>query len=132
MNAIFLLRAKSETCYIQDDSSVRQGLEKLRAHGYSAIPVIREDGSYAGSISEGDFLWHLLACGGDIREQEKYLVRDIIRPDWNPAARVDVTTDDLLERILRQNFVPIVDDRGLFIGIITRQDVIRHFTSNTH
>ncbi len=128
MNAIFLLKAKSTICYIQDDNTVRQGLEKLRAHGFTAIPVIREDGSYAGSVSEGDFLWHLLEKGGDIRAQEEHLIRDIIRKDWNPAARVDVSLQELLERVLRQNFVPLVDDRNLFIGIITRQDVIRYFT----
>ncbi len=128
MNAIFLLKAKSTICYIQDDHTVRQGLEKLRAHGFTAIPVIAADGSYAGSVSEGDFLWHLLEKGGDIYAQEGYLVRDIIRKDWNPAVRVDVSLEELLERVLRQNFVPVVDDRNLFIGIITRQDVIRYFT----
>ncbi len=128
MNVISLLRAKSTVAYLTDTCTVRQGLEKLRAHGYTAIPVVREDGSYAGSISEGDFLWHILNTGGDLRAQEEYKISDIIRPDWNLAAQIDVTLSQLMERILRQNFVPMVDDRNLFIGIITRQDVIRYFT----
>lgn len=127
MNVISLLRAKSTVAYLLDTSSVRQGLESFRAHGFTAIPVIREDGSYAGSISEGDFLWHILKTGGDIYTQEDYKISDIIRPDWNPSARVDVTLSELMNRILLQNFVPVVDDRNLFIGIITRQDVLRFF-----
>ncbi len=132
MNIMSLLRAKSTVAYLVDTCTVRQGLEKLRAHGYTAIPVVREDGSYAGSISEGDFLWHILETGGDIHTQEEYRISRIIRPDWNPAARIDVTLAELMERILRQNFVPMVDDRNLFIGIITRQDIIRSFAEKQY
>ncbi len=125
MNIMALLRAKGTVAYLQDTCTVRQGLEKLRAHGYTAIPVIREDGSYAGSISEGDFLWHILETNPDIYAQESHRITELIRPEWNPAARIDITPEELLERILSQNFVPMVDDRNLFIGIITRQDVLR-------
>jgi len=130
MNTISLLRAKSTVAYLEENCTVRQGLEKFRAHGFTAIPVIREDGSYAGSISEGDFLWHILETGGDISVQEKHKISEIIRPDWNPPASITVTFPQLLERILSQNFVPVVDDRNLFIGIITRQDIIRQLMNN--
>ena len=35
--------------------------------------------------------------------------------------------EDLIDKALNQNFVPVVDDRGYFIGIITRKDIIRYF-----
>ena len=35
--------------------------------------------------------------------------------------------EDLLEKTLNQNFVPVVDDLNHFIGIITRKDVIQYF-----
>ncbi len=125
MNIMALLRAKSTVAYIEDTDTVRQGLEKIRVHGYTAIPVIREDGSYAGTITEGDFLWHILETESDLYAQENYRISEIIRKDFNPAARIDIKPEELLKRILQQNFVPMVDDRNLFIGIITRQDVIR-------
>ena len=42
---------------------------------------------------------------------------------------VNVTTDleGLLKYATNQNFVPVTDDRGMFIGIVTRQDIIRYF-----
>lgn len=125
MNIMALLRAKSTVAYIKDTDTVRQGLEKIRVHGYTAIPVIREDGSYAGTITEGDFLWHILETESDLYAQENHRISEIIRKDFNPAARIDIKPEELLKRILQQNFVPMVDDRNLFIGIITRQDVIR-------
>lgn len=85
-----------------------------------------KDGTYVGSVSEGDFLWHILEYrNNDLRVQENYQVSDILRKDFNPAVKIDVSMDELLERSMNQNFIPVVDDRNFFIGIVTRQDIIR-------
>ena len=41
--------------------------------------------------------------------------------------KVSATMDDLLQRVMDQNFVPVIDDRNVFVGIITRKDVIGYF-----
>ena len=112
-----------------DDNTFRQGLEKMRHHGYTAIPVISRTGQYVGTVSEGDFLWCLLDQGsGDIQTQEKQPLRRVIRPGFNPAVRIDVALEELVERALRQSFIPVVDDRGAFVGIVTRQNIIKRLT----
>ena len=125
MNIMALLRAKSTVAYLTDSASIRQGLEKFLAEGFTAIPVIREDGSYVGTITEGDFLRYIVFTESEIDAQENHKISELIRVGFNPAARIDITPEGLLEHIQSQNFVPMVDDRNLFIGIITRQDVIR-------
>ena len=60
MNIVMLLKPKSEVAYIREESTLRQGLEKMKAHGYSALPVLNKHGEYTGTVSEGDFLWDLL------------------------------------------------------------------------
>ena len=60
MNVIMLLKHKDSLKYIYEDNTLRQGLEKMRAHSYTAIPVITRDGKYVGTVSEGDFLWHII------------------------------------------------------------------------
>ena len=60
MNILSLLMPKTLVAYIEEDDTIRQGLEKMRAHGYTAIPVLSKDGHYMGTVSEGDFLWHML------------------------------------------------------------------------
>lgn len=130
MNILMLLKPKSEVEYLTDTCTVRQGLEKMRANGYMAIPVITKDGLYAGSVSEGDFLWHLVDRSGEIdsiRKCENYRIREIMKTDRNPAVTVDVDMSIVLERATHQNFIPVTDDRGYFIGIVTRQDIIRRF-----
>ena len=129
MNVISLLTPKTNVAWLYEDWTIRQGLEKLRFHGYTAIPVLAKDGSYVGTVSEGDFLWCLLDQGsGDIQTQEKQPLRRVIRPGFNPAVRIDVALKELVERALRQSFIPVVDDRGAFVGIVTRQNIIKRLT----
>lgn len=128
MNILFLLRIKNDVSYIYDDNTLRQGLEKMKSHGYTAIPVITREGDYVGTISEGDFLWHIIKYGrGSIKDQEDYFVRDIIRKDFMPPVKVSATVEELIESATNQNYVPVVDDRNKFIGIVTRRDIIKYF-----
>lgn len=129
MNVIMLLKPKETVKYIYEDNTLRQGLEKMRAHSYTAIPVITQDGKYVGTVSEGDFLYYILDHDSQgMKEQEKYYVRDILRKDFNPAVKINVEMDELLKRAMNQNFIPVTDDRGTFIGIVTRQDILKYFT----
>ena len=128
MNIAYLLTPKHRVAYLFDDNTMRQGLEKLRHHGRSAVPVINRKGQYVGTVSEGDFLWRLLPdestpCPCSVKELERLHVRDILRE--NPSVRITASVDELLDTIVRQNFVPVVDDLNSFIGIVTRQDIIR-------
>lgn len=128
MNVLSLLKSKNTVSYLYAENTLRQGLEKMKAHSYTAIPVITNDGDYVGCISEGDFLWYLTTYPeSDKKSLEHVLIQDILRSDWNPAVRIDVSFDVLFDRIINQNFVPVVDDRNKFIGIITRRDIICAF-----
>ena len=128
MNVLMLLKHKESVQYIYENNTLRQGLEKMRAHSYTAIPVISEDGKYVGTVSEGDFLYYIVDLRSNtIKDRKKHRVSDIIRKDFNPAVRINVSMDELLRRAVNQNFVPVTDDWGTFIGIVTRQDIIKHF-----
>ena len=130
MNIIHLLTPKSETAYIHDDYSLRQALEKMKYHGYRSIPVISKSDKYIGTISEGDFLWFLLieneneVVHTDIRNIENLSVRDILDTSKYPSVPVTASREKVFEMAMQQNFIPVVDDRGYFMGIITRQAIM--------
>ena len=125
MNIISLLIPKNDAAFVYDNCTVRQGLEKMKAHGYTAIPVLTPDGRYAGTVSEGDFLWNILdENDNSIKSKENLLISDIIRDGFNPSADIYITMDELLQRAIQQSFIPVTDDRGYFIGIVTRQKII--------
>lgn len=136
MNVAFFLKPKNEVAFLYDSYSVRQGLEKLCYHGYTSIPVLDDDGKYLTSISEGDFLWHIIQGENteclpvNIKDWEKYTVADIMKPDKNPPVTITATMEEMIAKAMDQNYIPVVDDRGFFIGIITRRDIIKYFSSN--
>lgn len=126
MNVLMLLKTKDTLSYLYDTDTLQQGLEEIHTQGYTAIPVITSEGTYAGCVSEGDFLRYILNHYGE--QIPSYVkIKDIIRPGFTPAVRIDVDMDSLLEMSMRQNFIPVVDDRDFFIGIVTRQDIIKSF-----
>ena len=84
MNLFYLLKPKTTVAYLNKTHTIRQGLEKMKAHGYSAIPVIDDNGEYIGTVSEGDFLWHMLESDmSDQRALEKYCIIDIVNEERN-------------------------------------------------
>ena len=127
MNILFFLTPKSDVAYIYDNYSLRQVLEKMEYHKYSCIPVIGVDGKYVGTITEGDLLWGLKERGAfDLKKAEEVPIRSFERRmDYAPV-RIDSDMEDLLDKALRQNFVPVIDDQKNFIGIITRKDIISY------
>ena len=125
MNALFLLKSKATVTVCYDDNTVRRGMENLRTSGFTALPVITRSGDYVGCINEGDFLWYLYDHPD--AKPESIRLSQLLRVGWNPAVTVDVTMDDLMQRAANQNFVPVVDDRNKFIGIITRKDILEYY-----
>ena len=131
MNILFLLKPKSTIVYLNGKGTIRQGIEKFKAHGYTAVPVIDDEGKYIGTISEGDLLWNIVNENSfKIKDSEHQYIYSIIRTDYNPPIKVDTTMETLFDRITNQNFVPVVDDRNFFVGIITRKDVINYLREN--
>ena len=125
MNILFFRTPKSEVAYIYEDYTIRQALEKMEYHKYSAIPIISKDGKYVGTITEGDFLWTLKNdLNLDLKGLEDVPVTDINRKMDNSPVSINADIEDLVIKSLNQNFIPVIDDQDTFIGIIKRRDVI--------
>ncbi len=128
MNILFFLTPKSEVAYISDDDTLRQALEKMEYYKYAAVPIVGRTGKYIGTITEGDMLWGIKSeYDLSLRDAERIPAVSIHRRQDNQPVYVDATMEDLIDKALNQNFVPVVDDQKNFIGIITRKDIIRYF-----
>lgn len=126
-NVVFFLKFKKDLQFYYSSLSVLDALNAMKKHGFTAVPVIDQGGCYMGSVTEGDFLWFILQNGNDPDLLEKTQVKQLIRKGFMPAVNIDVTLNELLETSFHQNYVPVVDDRNKFIGIVTRQSLLRHF-----
>ncbi|MCQ2483135.1 MAG: CBS domain-containing protein [Clostridia bacterium] len=132
MNIALFMLPKSMAAYLYDDYTVRQALEKMAYHGYAAIPVIDREGYYVGTVSEGSFLWYLVNGEGgelhpiDISSLENVMLKDVPYDKRNTTVNISASIEEIYDKVLNQNFIPVVDDRQAFIGIITRSAVIQH------
>ena len=104
MNIAGLLLPKSIVAYLYDDFTLRQALEKMRYHGYTHLPVITRDNRYYGTISEGDLLWYF----------------------------IDMNIPEVVDLLVSYNFLPVVDDRDSFVGIVTRNKILKKLSDANH
>ncbi|MGN1267514.1 MAG: CBS domain-containing protein [Dorea sp.] len=125
MNILFFLKPKSELAYIYDYHTLRQALEIMEYHKYSSIPILNKEGKYVGSITEGDLLWGLKRRNlMNLKDAESISIMKIDRRTDYKCVSAESKMEDLIDRAMEQNFVPVVDDQDHFIGIITRRDII--------
>ena len=115
---------KSLVAYTEDSKTVRQALEKMKFHRYAAIPVLDSFGRYVGILRNDDIFKYFLENGRfDTKAAERDTVASILEGNYS-AVHHDATMKELIENVKEHNFVPVVDDRGCFIGIILRRDIL--------
>lgn len=127
MNIAFFLTPKKEVVYEELTATMRQALERMEYHRFSAIPILDEKGRYVGTLTEGDLLWKLKNTPDlDFNDTSKVLISDIHMYMNNKAVHIDSHIEDLISTSISQNFVPVVDDNNIFIGIIKRSDILSY------
>ena len=104
MNVLFFLTPKTDVAYVSEDDSLRQVMEKMDYYKYSAVPIL-----------------------GDIKEMEDISVMSIDRRVENITVNINKNIEELVLKLMDQNFIPVVDDDDVFIGIVKRRDIIEYF-----
>lgn len=135
MNIAFFLTPKQDVKSLYDDNTFRKGLETMKSGGYSAVPVTTRENIYVGAVSSSDFLWYLYDGTDDdgnvkTRNVDGVFVKDIMEKGTHPAVDITANVEQLIDRIMQTSFVPVVDSRGSFIGIVTRHNVLEYLRNH--
>lgn len=128
MNVAFFLTPKHEVIHLNKDMTMRQALEKMEYHRYTSVPIIDNEGKYFGTLTEGDLLWQMKHNIPDLsfKDTSKIKIIDIPRHRSYSPVSINSDIDSLVELSASQNYVPVVDDNNIFIGIIKRSDIINY------
>lgn len=129
MNIMFFLTPKSSLTVLYDDMNFGEGMEILTASTYTAMPLLTREGRYLGALSEGDFL-RAIQAQKSIVQLAGLSLRRLERGLTSRPLRADAQLRDVVEVVLNQNFVPVIDDREYFVGIITRKRVLDYCLSH--
>ncbi|WP_199615341.1 CBS domain-containing protein [Paenibacillus alkalitolerans] len=127
MNVAFFLLPKENVITLKPNNTMRQALERMERHGYTAVPLVDDGGKYAGTITEGDLLWKM-KNSPDLRfgDTHRIFLHEVPKRRNVDPVRIDAVMDDLIKLAKTQNFVPVIDDMDVFIGIIRRSDIIEY------
>lgn len=127
MNVLFFLIPKNEVIYLKNTATMRQALERMEFHRYSAIPLINDEGRYVGTLTEGDLLWKLKNTPDlTFATTQNIRLTEVERHIQNYPVSVDAHIEDLLSRAIEQNFIPVMDDQEIFIGIVRRREILEY------
>lgn len=131
MNILFFLTPKDAVEFINEDFTLRQSIEKMEHHKYTAIPILSKEGNYIGTLTEGDILRLLKdKYSLNLQEAEDFPIKQVPRRWHNNPVDINCNVEDLFLTAMGQNFVPVVDDKGKFIGIVTRKDILEYYFRN--
>lgn len=127
MNILRFMVPKSLVEYVTEDQTFRQALEKMRYHRYAAIPVLDGEGRYVGTLRNDDILRKILELGEFTpKAAERISLLSLMDKSNSKPVYHNATMAELIDRVKEHNFVPVVDDRDCFIGIILRRDVLNY------
>ncbi len=126
-NILFFLTPKSSCCHLMSDDTLRQAIGRMEQAHYAALPILNRRGEYCGTLTEGDVLWALMhQCKLDLKRAERLHIMDIEHRKDNDPVTVTASMQDLIDRAAQQNFIPVIDDKNTFIGIVTRRSILKY------
>ncbi len=128
MNVAFFLTPKQDVVWVSAQATLADALDQMQPHRHSAVPLLDEGGRYLGTLTEGDLLWHLRQSELPWSEvAANTRVCEIARWMKNDPIPIDAEMETLLARAAVQSFVPVVDDRSVFVGMVRRTTIIAYW-----
>jgi predicted transcriptional regulator len=124
-NIAFFLTPKSEVVWVSASGCIEQALERMKPNGFSAVPILDDEGCYVGTLSTSDLIWYLFESGSSWQERARATpLLNVPRRLHDSPVHIDADMTTLMSRAENQSFVSVVDDRGVFIGIVRRRPII--------
>lgn len=128
MKVAFFLTPKADVAWVPATATMRQAIERMEHRRYTAIPVLTPEGGYDSTLTEGDLLWYMKQNPRWTFADTEHIPLAVVprRVALKPVD-IDAEVEELLGLALDQNFVPVVDGRGAFIGIVRRRSILVFF-----
>lgn len=128
----FLIPA-SRIAFVQDDNPLYHAFLILTKVKYSKIPVLDKEKRVVGLVSLAMITDKMLQTDEiSIDPLNELKVKDVMQKDFDKINFVNTTLEAQLHLLIDNAFLPVVDDRGVFQGLLTRREWIKAFNYVTH
>ena len=118
---------KTEVVSVGKDTDIYEAIQTMVDYNVTGLPVVNDDMSMAGIISEKDVLKLLYETQDRPGKVEDFMTRDPVLFDEEESL-IDIC-DSLIENNFRR--VPILSN-GKLAGIISRKDIIAYILKLRH
>lgn len=131
---------------VQKNELIKELFQLMDKHGILGVPVVDEDSTVIGMVTEGDLIEHFttlqtpsvvnllgsLIYLGDLNrfnEQLKEHCAETVEELMNPdviTLESSATLQDAINRMAEANVnrLPVTDEKGKLLGIVTRSDIV--------
>ena len=139
MKAFDLIIPKNKVEFIYSDITIGDALRKLGKKKFAMVPVLeRQSERYLYSLSAGDILFEIIKTD-DVASAKQQLLTSVTIDRLIVPSLKDTDVMELSDLAIAQNYIPIVDNKGTFLGIVTRRSILDYFINewyekeeNTH
>ena len=117
---------------LQEDHTLEHAMLVLTNVRYSLIPVLNRENKIVGLVSLAMIL-HKITGVEQIQMNQlgKYKVRDVMRTEF-PVIQENTQIEDVLNELVDESFLCISNDEGVFLGIVTRKEVLKRINYMVH
>lgn len=120
-----LIKPVDELAVIAADHSLSHALLLMTKNKYTLVPVIDKDSKLQGLISMALIIEAIIDIEDVYFDKlNEIKVREAMKEDY-PVVPVDYNLEVVIRLLVKHPFVPVVDDKGILLGIITRQEILR-------
>ena len=119
---------------VAPDTRIKAALTLLAEHRLTALPVVDEHGLLCGMVSEADLIREALTRDPRLHQLpdagERSALPRIVHEVYTPHAISVRPTDDLADAVelmtsTSVKSLPVVDEHGRVVGVVSRSDVVR-------
>lgn len=107
-----------------EDMTVEEALKLLVNNGITGLPVVNKKGAMVGVLSEYDIIAQV---GKNKKLSPALFAKKISFSDKTDFVSEETSLNEILDRFINTKFrrLPVVDQSGKLVGIITRRDIMR-------
>jgi len=115
---------KTDVITVTRDEDIREAIRIMLLNNVTGLPVVDDDGTVAGIITEKDVLTLLYSSPDKPATVEQFMTTNVV------CFEQDASLSEVVDCLMMNRFrrVPILD-KGRLVGIISRRDIIRHVSN---
>lgn len=118
--------SSEKVAHVQIGNSAEHALLVLTKTGYAAIPVLDSKYRFQGLINAQMITDSILGMNHiEYERLPEIRVQEIMNKEI-PVIHIEERFQKALDLVINQNFLCVVDDEGMFRGILTRRVILKH------